>query len=468
MDSKLLAEAVDSIIKQDCRLHSMLVIRNGYIVADAYFYPFAPGLSHDVASVTKSFLATLAGIALDKGYIKSLRQPVLDFFPGRTVANLDERKRAMTVESLLTMTSGLNCRPDPPEITFWQMVASPDWVQFMLDQPMSDEPGSRFVYCDSGAHLLSALIHKATGMSALAFGREHLFGPLGISNVAWPFDPQGVDNHGWGDMRLTPHDMAKLGYLYLHGGLWEGRQLLSRKWITAATSKQVSAGHDGYGYGWWIGPSGSYRASGRGGQQIIVLPQENMVVVLTAGGEYPYENLLGSFIIPAAKSTRPLPANPEAVAGLESSIRRAALAGAEERRPIPALPQTARRVSGRTYVLDANQYGARAFSLTFEQPDQAVMRLSLSDVGTDETSRGFEVAVGLDNVFRRSPGRFGLPAAAKGFWEADNVFVVDLDEIGNINHWRFTATFEDDRARVLMHSETGLADAVLVGRIKKP
>lgn len=467
MDSRLLADAVGFIMEQDCRLHSMLVIRNGYIVADAYFYPFAPGQAHDIASATKSVTSTLVGIAIDKGRIKSVDQPALDFFPDRTVANLDDRKRAITLESLLTMTSGLDCSSERGEITLLQMRASPDWVQFMLDLPMSAQPGTRFVYCSGGVHLLSAIIRKATGMSALAFGLQHLFRPLGISHVGWPFDPQGADNHGWGDMRLTPHDMAKLGYLYLNGGRWEGRQLLSRKWITAATSRHVSSGTNGYGYLWWIRPSGSYRAAGRGGQQIVVLPGQNMVVVLTGGGEYPFERLLTSFIIPAAKSTSPLPANPKAMALLESSIRRAALPRAEERKPAPALPETAKKVSGQTYILNTNPFGLLAVSLAFAERDQAMLRLYLSELASDETSRDLALAVGLDNVFRKSPGRFGLPAAAKGFWEAENVFVVDFDEIGNINHWRITMTFEDERALVLMHDETGLGEVQLVGRVKK-
>ena len=161
----------------------MTVIRNGYIVADACFYPYAPGLTHDLASCTKSFTATLIGIALKDGHIKSLDQPLLGFFPERIAAHVDERKKAITLEDVLTMSSGLECHAEPNEITLFQMMGSPDWVQFMLDLPMRDEPGTHFEYCSGGSHLLSAIIRETTGMDAMTFAQLHLFGPLGITDM---------------------------------------------------------------------------------------------------------------------------------------------------------------------------------------------------------------------------------------------------------------------------------------------
>ena len=156
MDSKLLAEGLDFLKehREEYHLHSLLVIRHGYIVADVYFHPFAPGMMHDLASVTKSFTATLLGIAIDKDYIESVQQPVLDFFPERTIANLDADKEAITVEDLLTMRSGFECINRPTEVTLFQMMESPDWIQFTLDLPMAEAPGTRFIYCSSNSHLL--------------------------------------------------------------------------------------------------------------------------------------------------------------------------------------------------------------------------------------------------------------------------------------------------------------------------
>ena len=374
VNSERLAEALAFIEERDINIHSMLIVRNGYVVLDTYFYPYAPDLQHDLASVTKSFTSTLIGIAIDKGHIAGVQQPVLDLFPERTVANVDAKKKKMAIEDVLTMSSGLECHAEPNEITLFQMMGSPDWTQFMLDLPMRDEPGTHFEYCSGGAHLLSVIIRETTGMNALAFAQENLFGPLGISDVAWPTDPQGVDNHGWGDLHLKPHDMARLGLLYLNGGLWDGRQLLSSEYVAAATSSRVSLPNstpfDGYGYQWWISSSGYYAARGRGEQLILVIPSQNTVVVLTSGigSDEDRNNLLGvmtTLVLPAAESNVPLTANPNGMARLESGIQKAALAPRDDRGPAPPLPEIAAKVSGRNYELESNPYGLKDLSVVF-------------------------------------------------------------------------------------------------------
>ncbi len=216
--SKLDAPEVD--------MHSLSVIRHGYMVADAYFYPYPQGSKHNLASATKSITSTVVGVALNKGYIKSVHQPVLDIFSNRTVANIDANKKAMTLEDVLTMRAGLDVTAALGEVTLRLMMQSPDWAQFTLDLPMREKPGIRYEYSGPGSHLLSAIAKESTGMSALAFGQKHLFEPLGISDIGWPADHQGV-NLGFADFRMTPHDMAKLGYLYLNDGSWGDEQILS-------------------------------------------------------------------------------------------------------------------------------------------------------------------------------------------------------------------------------------------------
>ena len=469
MDSERLAEGLDFLQerREEYNVHSLLIVHNGYVVADAYFYPFTQDTKHDLASVTKSFIATLIGIAIDEGYINSVRQPVLDFFPERTVANVDANKRAMTVEDLLTMRSGLDCIVRSTEVTLFEMVRSPDWVQFTLDLPMSEEPGARFVYCSSGVHLLSAIIQQASGMSALDFAQKHLFDPLGISDVAWP-SVQGI-NFGWGDLRITPHAMAKLGYLYLHEGLWEGQQVLSPEWVAAATSVPEGASFGGnYGYLWWLS-SGFYSARGRGGQMIYVVPDQDMVVVFTGGGggreDEVTQELLTSYIIPAAESETILPASPDGAALLASKIQQAAAPAQAEPEPVMPLPEMAQRVSGQTYLLEGSSFGMRWFSLTFqEQQDEALFKWIFYGTG----DQGIEYRVGLDGVPRISEGRFGIPAAVKGSWESDNVFVIHLDEVGNTNKWRIRLNFDGERVSVQMQEvATGLASETFGGQLER-
>lgn len=325
MDSEMLADMLETIEEQDYDIDSVVVVRNGYMVASATIFPFEPGSRHIFYSCTKSVVSALVGIAIDEGYIEGVDQPILDFFPERTSANLDANREAMTLEHVLTMATGLKCQDS--YLYSWrgleQMRQSKDWVQFMLDLPMAEDPGTRFEYCNGASFLLSAIIQETTGMSALAFANEHLFGPLGIIDAEWASNPQGI-SIGWSDLYLTPHDMAKIGYLYLNEGLWDGEQMVSADWVEASTHEHISAGtlEDGYGYQWWIDDAGIYMAVGYAGQFIFVIPDKDMVVVFVSDLEeqdfYVPQRLLNDFIIPAAKSASPLPDNPDGVALLES------------------------------------------------------------------------------------------------------------------------------------------------------
>jgi CubicO group peptidase (beta-lactamase class C family) len=440
MDSEVLANAFDYVREHRTPIHSLTIVRNGHVVLDAYFWPFQDGQFHDVASVTKSVTSTLAGIAIGRRELE-LHQPLTSVFDQRKIANLDERKKRVTIEHLLTMTSGLDCYANRGEITLSQMRASADWTQFMLDLPMRDEPGSRFEYCSGGMHLLSAAITKATGRSALDFARRELFGPLGIGNAAWPADGQGV-SYGWGDLHLEPRDMAKLGYLWLNHGRWEDRQLVPEEWIRGAVQvrSQPAGNHAKYGYGLWILPDRQpplFEAVGRGGQRISVAPEKNVVVVFTGGEFEPGD--IGAFILRALKSDQPLPENPSAVARLVTAVKAAAMPP----HPLSFIPPLARTVSGKRYTLAENPLGLKSFVLTFSGTEDAQLQLELGH--RSEPPR----PIGLDGVPRvSSGGRFGLPVAVSGRWESDGTFIVEYNEIGNINTYRFRLRFSGNDVEV--------------------
>jgi CubicO group peptidase (beta-lactamase class C family) len=171
MDSGRLARMFEYVEEQQVNLHSLLVVRNGYLVTEAYFQPYDQDTPHWIASVTQSVIGMLVGIAIDQGSIEGVGQPVLDFFPGRTIANQDADKEALTVEHLLSLTAGLDCH-DGPGSGDPTMEQSEDWVQFMLDLPLASPPGSTFNYCSGAAHLLSAIVQQATGVSAREFANE--------------------------------------------------------------------------------------------------------------------------------------------------------------------------------------------------------------------------------------------------------------------------------------------------------
>jgi CubicO group peptidase (beta-lactamase class C family) len=314
MDSHRLADMWAYIQARTIRIHSVSIVRHGYLVWDEYAQGYGKNDIHDIYSCTKSFTSALVGIAIDQGYIESLDQPLLSFFPHYNVANMDARKEALILEHLLTMTDGLNwgesgisSEPAPTGDSLQEMEQSRDWVQSTLDRQMAAQPGTRWNYNTGASHLLSAIIQETSGMTAFAFAQQHLFGPMGISQVDWLADPQGR-SYGGSHLRLNPHDMAKFGYLYLNEGQWDGQQIVPAAWVkTSTTSHTATMSLGDYGYQWWVISFGSYySAIGAHGQYIIVLPEIDMVVVFT--GDLPSEDqllpllLLEFYVVPAVES----------------------------------------------------------------------------------------------------------------------------------------------------------------------
>jgi CubicO group peptidase (beta-lactamase class C family) len=300
MDSQRLEDMQGNIKAQRLDLHSLLVVRHGYLVSETYFGSYRQDTRHELYSVTKSFVSTLVGIAIDQRAIKGTDQRVLDFFPESSFDNPSEAKTGMTLEDVLTMRTGLDWEEGDP--AYQSLYLSPDWVKYMLDKPMVQPPGSQFNYCSGCSHLLTAILQETTGKNPRDFAEENLFKPLGIKNAVWDTSSQGIPIGGWG-LQITPREMAKLGYLYLHGGEWEGKQIVSAAWVENATQTQTATDSDlGYGYQWWTVPDlGAYAALGLYGQMIFVVPGADLVVVTTA--EVPSHEeifrLIEEYILPA-------------------------------------------------------------------------------------------------------------------------------------------------------------------------
>ena len=301
MDSERLDAALDSARQQNLSLHAVLIIRHGSVVLERYFPPFDETTAHSLYSCTKSFVSALAGIAIDKRLLPGVYRPVLSFFSEKSFAGTTKSKQIMTVENLLTMSSGLDWLE--ADETYDRMYSSSrDWVKFILDLPMVSRPGRAFNYSSGCSHLLSAIIQKTTGMNTYDFACANLFGPLGIKDPVWERDPSGIPIGGWG-LSLSPRDMAKLGYLYLHEGKWEGKQIVPASWVRNSTRPHIKADDNWqYGYQWWVDPSLTFFAAlGRYGQSIFVVPGLDLVAVFTAHIDSydPEVELLKSYIIPA-------------------------------------------------------------------------------------------------------------------------------------------------------------------------
>jgi CubicO group peptidase (beta-lactamase class C family) len=312
VDGGLLSAMTEFIENQSLPIHGLLIVKNDYLVYEEYFRGYNQDLRHELWSCTKSVTSTVVGICIEQGYF-SLQDKVVELFSDRTILNVDDRKQRMTVEHLLTMTTGFEWTGDTQYVGMRS--STNDWVQYVLDCPMVAEPGDVYVYHTGASHLLSAIIQKTTGNTTYEMAQEFLFDPLGIESVSWIPDPLGTTRGGEG-IFMTPRDMARFGRCYLQNGTWNGEQVIPSEWISAATSSQVETGwappHSEYGYQWWTYSTlefngnfydGVFAARGMFEQLIYVFPDQNAIVVFTSNYQYytmpdPYY-LMASYILPA-------------------------------------------------------------------------------------------------------------------------------------------------------------------------
>jgi len=263
-----------------------------YNYFNPWWHPFyRRGDLHTLQSVTKTVTSVIIGAATARGEFPELSTPVLKFFDGSKVAYIDERKPRVTIWHLLTMTGGFDWDEglpyNDPNNSASLMEASFDWVQFAIDRKMAHEPGTVFNYNSGGSQLLSHIFHAATGRDLEEYAAEHLFGPLGIESYFWKRSPAGpVDTEG--GLYLKPHDLAKIAYLYLKKGIWQGRPIVTPEWVADSVSPKNEVDNSGVKYGlkWWLFPYGdgsktAWAGSGFGGQMPIVVPEHDLVLVFT-------------------------------------------------------------------------------------------------------------------------------------------------------------------------------------------
>jgi CubicO group peptidase (beta-lactamase class C family) len=265
------------------RLRSLLISIDGELVEERYFHGARAVQPANLKSASKSLLSILVGIALDRGYLGSVRDRIDRFFPEHLGGTENGVKKAITIEDLLTMRSGLEATSN---VNYGRWVQSGNWVRYALSRPLVDAPGGQMIYSTGNSHLLSALLTKAAKMSTFEFARRYLAVPLGISIAPWVRDPQGI-YFGGNEMHLTPRAMIEVGELYLNGGRASGKQVVSETWVKESLQPRARSRWSGreYGYGWWIDTLAghpAYYAWGHGGQFIFVVPDLKMVAAATS------------------------------------------------------------------------------------------------------------------------------------------------------------------------------------------
>lgn len=320
VDGAKISEMVAAISSGEMTLtHSVLIARRGALVVEEYFHGFDRDTWHDTRSASKTLASALIGLAIDHERIASVDAAVLSFFPQyRQLANWDERKTRIKIRHLLTMSSGLDANDGDPESVasenaYQSQTARPDWIKFVLDAPMIEEPGSRLLYGSGNPMLLGGVLEYTVGEPVEWFAHDHLFGPLGIEHYKYFLTPTGLVYLG-GGAHFRPRDLAKFGQLYLDGGMWGGKRILSEAWVresTASYGRLENRWDVEYGYLWWrrdytVGDRTvtSIEARGFGGQYIFVVPELELVAVITSGNyrngrSRQPEEIIERFILPA-------------------------------------------------------------------------------------------------------------------------------------------------------------------------
>lgn len=318
VDEQIIEDMINHITEENLKsnlinVDSVVIIRNGFLIKERYWYGYNREKKHGLASVSKSFVSTLFGIAVKEGYISDINQPLMDFFPqyrgSTTIAGepeWDPEKDKITLKDVLTMSTGLegyssgSDRPDNININ-----------EFLLNRPLQFPPGTKFKYNSMGSHLLSVIITDTTGMNTRQFAEKYLFKQLDydLERLFWLKWADGNYSGGNG-IKITPREMARLGQLYLNDGVWQGERILPENWVEKSSTPYVRTDNNNYGYGFQFWNDSSlgytfYFASGFGGNSIIINHVLDLIVVTTARNVadtfMPVEDLYKNYIIPACR-----------------------------------------------------------------------------------------------------------------------------------------------------------------------
>jgi len=319
-------------------IHSVLLARGGRLIVEEYFQGYARDKPHQIRSAVKSIGSVLVGIAIDRGYLSSVDEPICNYFKDRNVS-WDAWSSAVTIKSLLTMTSGFECddhRGEPFQCER-AMYQAEDWVNFALNLPMAHPPGEYWAYNSASLILLSEIIMQATGRAVPLFADKYLMQPLGITDFRWGFSPKG---RAWlsGNASMRPRDMARFGQMCLNKGVWQNRRIVSEKWLSESTRLHAYSEYGmEYGYLWWRGHQmingqllEAFWAQGNGGQVIFICPTVDLVAVFTAGNynsilELQFMGMLINHILPAMLPPGPrktfVPPDKQSIAALAGHYR---------------------------------------------------------------------------------------------------------------------------------------------------
>lgn len=457
VSSEAIINFLDAASGSKHEFHSFMLLRHGKVVAEAWWNPYRNDLKHTMYSVSKSFTATAVGFAVAEKKL-SVDDKVISFFPDDLPNPVSPNLAELRVKDLLSMSVGHQTDP-----TFAVASQHDDWIKAFLKTPVVHKPGTKFVYNSVATFMLSAIVQKVTGQKILDYLTPRLFKPLGIEGIDWETNPQDINTGGWG-LRLKTEDMAKFGQLFLQKGKWEGKQILPEAWIEEASTMKImqdptasqarkdsSDWLQGYGYQMWRSRNNSYRGDGANGQFILVWPDQDAVVIVTAEapdmqGEF---NLLWKHLLPAFKPGK-LPANKAMQAKLKEKTASLAL-------PVPpgnAGAATEAGITGKTYGVVSKSKSLESVRFSFEQ-GVCLVELKTDSVlhplkfGKGKWESGQTTKPGPYLVAAARGNRVGLPAYKVNgsyAWKDDKTLELTLRYIESPHTETITCRFDGDQA----------------------
>ncbi len=432
---------LDGIESEGLELHSLMVVKNDHVVAEGWWLPYQQHDKHLLYSLSKSFMSTGIGFAVQEGLL-GLDDKVISFFPDKLPGVVSENLAAMRIRDLLTMS----CGHVADDMTEMYLREDQDWVKGFLAREVPFEPGTHFLYNSSASYVLSAILTQITRTSLLEFLKPRFLEPLGITEATWETCPKGISVGGWG-MSIATESIAKFGLFYLHKGLWNGKQLLPAAWIEDATRFHISNAENktpdwqqGYGYQFWRSTHHAYRGDGAFGQFCVVLPELNMIVATTAaaGNMQAILDLVWKHLVEPA-SHSPLESDDIAHGSLLARLQTLKLKLVTGATSSP----TAERVTGNLYESVLPDHRLRQMSFEFA-PGKAVVRFFTAEPEN-------VLSVGID-CWIPSLVKFRTPepqrVAARGSWIAPDTFEIIVRYLESPTGVIVTNQFSDSAAKM--------------------
>jgi CubicO group peptidase (beta-lactamase class C family) len=458
VSSDSIIQFINATAKSKTEFHSFMLLRHGKVIAEGWWNPYNANLKHTLYSCSKSFTATAIGFAVQEKRL-SLDDKVISFFPNDLPDTVTAWLKELTIKDVLMMSDGME--PDP---SFAVAAKDTNWIKGFLATPIKHEPGSVFLYNSLGTFMLSAIVQKVTGQTTLDYLKPRFFEPLGIEGEDWETNLQGINTGGWG-LRLKTEDMAKFAEFFLRKGNWNGKQILPASWIEEASTMKImqdpnapqskkdsSDWLQGYCYQMWRCRHNAYRGDGAYGQFMIVMPDQDAALAITAETPDMQEeiNLVWKYLLPAFKETK-LPANAAADARLKEKIKSLAL-------PVPAKHDEAfaKTIDGKTFIASSNDMHIQNISFNFSnnvcdvnfQTDAANYKISFGagqwQSGETNMPGPSLTAAGIENTSMLYPAKIDGSYA----WKDDNTLELVLRYIESPHTETFTCHFTNNKLEI--------------------